>query len=120
MLLYDSDCAFCRWSVARIVSWDRHRRLRPIALQDPEAARLLSSADENERMRSWHLVTPTREVFSAGRAIPPLLRLLPAGAPLAAMAALFPMTTERLYVWAAGHRDALGRLVGVKACAIDP
>jgi predicted DCC family thiol-disulfide oxidoreductase YuxK len=97
VLLFDSRCGFCRRSVSRILRWDRHGRLRPVALQDPEADELLGGMDEERKMASWHLVAPDGTVYSAGAAFPPLLRLLPGGRPLAALTAAFPSLTERAY-----------------------
>jgi predicted DCC family thiol-disulfide oxidoreductase YuxK len=56
-ILYDADCGFCRWSLGKLLAWDRPRRLRPVALQDPEADALLGGMEEERRMASWHLVT---------------------------------------------------------------
>jgi len=119
-LLFDSDCGFCRWAVAKLLRWDRHHMLRPIAIQDAEADRWLGGMDDKERMESWHLATPDGELYSAGEAVAPLMRLLPAGTPVAALAASFPGTTERLYRWVARHRDQLGGALGTEACAVDP
>jgi predicted DCC family thiol-disulfide oxidoreductase YuxK len=96
-LLFDSRCGFCRRSVSRILRWDRDGRLRPVALQDPEADELLGGMDEKRKMASWHLVTEDGRVYSAGAAFAPLLRLLPGGRPLAALTAAFPGLTERAY-----------------------
>jgi predicted DCC family thiol-disulfide oxidoreductase YuxK len=120
VILYDAGCGFCRWATATLLRWDRHGRLRPVALADPEAERLLPGMDAERRMASWHLVTPDGRVTSAGRALGPLLRLLPGGRPLAAVARAFPGTFDRLYGWVSRHRDRLGRLVGARRCAIDP
>src|SRR4051794_10122096 len=84
VLLYDRERRFCRWSLRRVLAWDRRRRLRALALQEAEAARLLAAIPADRRMDSWHLVAPSGEVSSAGRAIAPLADLLPAGKPLAA------------------------------------
>jgi predicted DCC family thiol-disulfide oxidoreductase YuxK len=119
-LLYDSDCGFCRWSVDKVLAWDRRRSLRPVALQDPEAAVLLSGLDDGERMASWHLVTEDGSVYSAEAAAPPLLRLLPGGRAPATVLAAFPRLTGPLYRFVARHRDRLGRLVGQSACSVDP
>jgi predicted DCC family thiol-disulfide oxidoreductase YuxK len=108
-ILYDADCGFCRWSLAKILAWDRRGRLRPVALQDPEADVLLPGMDREQRMASWHLVTLEGAVYSAGAAFPPLLRLLPGGRPLAALSAMFPGLTDRGYRWVARNRGALGR-----------
>jgi predicted DCC family thiol-disulfide oxidoreductase YuxK len=120
VLLYDSDCGFCRWSVDKILSWDRRRRLRPLALQEPEADWLLRHMDADAKMGSWHLVTDDGRVYSGGAAAAPLLRLLPRGRPLAAVFAAFPGLTDRSYRIVARNRDRFGRLVGQAACQVDP
>lgn len=119
VLLYDADCGFCRWSVDKVLAWDRKNRLRPVALQDPEAERLLPGIDAETKMASWHLVTAEGRVFSGGAVAPPLLRLLPGGRPLAAIAAAFPGPTERAYRWVSRNRDRFGRLAGTR-CDVDP
>ena len=103
-MLYDRDCGFCRWSLSKLLAWDRRGRLRPVALQDPEADRLLAGMGEEERMGSWHLAEPGGEVRSAGAAFEPLLRELPGGRPLAAIAARAPRLTERAYRFVSGNR----------------
>jgi predicted DCC family thiol-disulfide oxidoreductase YuxK len=108
-ILYDADCGFCRASLALVLAWDRRRRLRPVALQSPEAERLLAGMPEERRMDSWHLVTPEHEVHSAGAAFPGLLRLLPGGRPLAPLLERFPGATERTYRFVADRRSPLGR-----------
>jgi predicted DCC family thiol-disulfide oxidoreductase YuxK len=120
VLLYDSDCGFCRWSVDKILAWDRRRRLRPLALQAPGAERLLGAMDAEKRMASWHLVTADGRIYSAGAAAAPLFRLLPGGRPFAALFSAFPGVTERIYRLVARNRDRLGRIVGESACKVDP
>ena len=114
-LLYDADCGFCVWSLAKLLVWDRRRRLRPLALQDPEARRLLGGMDEQQMLSSWHLVAPDGGVRSAGAALPPLLRLLPGGRPLGALASAFPGLSAAGYRYVAANRARLGRLVGPRA-----
>jgi predicted DCC family thiol-disulfide oxidoreductase YuxK len=109
-LLYDSDCGFCRWSLGKVLAWDRSGRLRPLALQSQEADRLLPGMPEDRRMSSWHLVDDAG-VHSAGAGIAPLLRLLPGGSSLAALAERTPRAMERAYRWVAGHRSLWGKLV---------
>lgn len=111
IVLYDDDCGVCQTLLAALLAADRRARLRPVALGDPEAAELLAGMTQAERMASWHLLSPTGERRSAGAALAPLLRLLPAGRPAAAAAARLPWATERGYRWVAGHRAALSRLV---------
>ena len=110
-MLYDADCGFCKWSLDKLLAWDRRRRLRPVAIQSPQGEQLLAGMTEDERLASWHLVLPSGEVRSGGAAAEPLARLLPGGRPLAAVFAAFPRATERAYRWVADHRSALARLV---------
>jgi predicted DCC family thiol-disulfide oxidoreductase YuxK len=111
IVLYDSDCGFCKWLLDGLLSWDRDERLRPVALQRPEAAELLSDLDPGERMESWHLISPAGERLSGGAALPALLRLLPAGTIPAAGVSRIPGITDRGYRWVAAHRSGLSRVV---------
>ncbi|SRR5581483_6633801 len=111
VLIYDSDCGFCRWSLGKVLAWDRRRRLRPVALQSPEADELLAGMPEEKRMSSWHLVDAEGELHSGGDAFAPLFRLLPVGAPLAGAASLTPRAVDRGYRWIAGNRSRWGKLV---------
>ncbi len=110
-LLYDSDCGFCRWSLGKVLAWDRRGRVRPVSLQSKQAERLLAGMPEGERIASWHLVGDDGQVRSAGAGIAPLLRLLPGGAPLAAAAARTPRRMEGGYRLFAGPRSLWGKLV---------
>jgi predicted DCC family thiol-disulfide oxidoreductase YuxK len=111
VILYDADCGFCRWCVAKVLAWDRRRRLVPMALQDPRADRLLAGMRPEARWSSWHLVSASGEPRSAGMAAVSLLRSLPGGRVPAALAAAEPGMTERLYRFVADRRATLGRIV---------
>jgi predicted DCC family thiol-disulfide oxidoreductase YuxK len=111
-VLYDRDCGFCRWSLDKILAWDRRRVLRPVAIQSEEGQRLLASIPPGRRLDSWHLVADGK-VSSAGAAAPPLFEVLPGGRPLAAVLRAFPELTERAYRWVADHRSLLVRLLRI-------
>jgi predicted DCC family thiol-disulfide oxidoreductase YuxK len=100
-----------------VLAWDRRRVLRPVALQDPDALELLPGMPEEERMASWHLVTPDGRIFSGGAAFAPLGHLLPGARLAAVLAGRFPRVSERGYRLVADHRTALGRLVTRGAAA---
>lgn len=119
ILVYDDECGFCRWSVEKVLAWDRNNHIRPLALQDPEAERVLARIEPAARATSWHLATPDGRVYSAGAAAAPLMRLLPGGKPLARLFGRFPRATDRAYRWAARNRDHIGRVVRA-ACSIAP
>jgi predicted DCC family thiol-disulfide oxidoreductase YuxK len=110
-VLYDADCGFCRWALARVLALDRNRRLRPLALGTPTANALLADLTPEQRAASWHLVAPDGRRWSAGAAAPPLLRLLPGGGGAAWALAAAPALTERAYRWVAEHRSLLGRAI---------
>jgi predicted DCC family thiol-disulfide oxidoreductase YuxK len=110
VILYDDDCGFCKWTLARVLKWDRERRLRPVALQSPEAEALLQGMSREERLESWHLVVDGR-VWSAGAAFEPLTRVVGRWRPLGRLAGRFPRVSERSYRWVAEHRSRLGRPV---------
>jgi predicted DCC family thiol-disulfide oxidoreductase YuxK len=111
-VLYDRDCGFCRWSLDKVLAWDRGR-LRPVEIQSEEGGRLLEPIPEGDRLDSWHLVTPSGELRSAGAAAAPLAAMLPGGRPLAALLRRFPRSTERAYRWVASHRDLFARLLRI-------
>ncbi len=123
IVLYDRDCGFCRWTLAKLLAWDRRGRVRPVAIQDPEGRRLLAGMSEEERMGSWHLAEPGAgapgqaggTVLSAGAAFEPLFGELPGGRPLAALARRFPDATERAYRAVAGRRTMFGRRISAGA-----
>ena len=110
-VLYDAECGLCRTLLAGLLRRDRGGRLRPVALQAPEADGPLGDLAPAARMESWHLVSPGGERYSGGEALPPLLRLLPGGRVPAAAFARFPGLTDRGYRWVAAHRVGLSRLL---------
>jgi len=113
-VLYDRDCGLCRWSLDKILAWDRRHALRPVAIQSEEGQRLLTPVPPERRLDSWHLVAGG-EVLSAGAAAPPLFAALPGGRPVAALLRAFPRATERAYRWVADHRGLLSRLLRIDA-----
>jgi predicted DCC family thiol-disulfide oxidoreductase YuxK len=113
VVLYDDDCGFCKWSLDKVLAWDRNDRVRPVAIQSPEGEELLSGVPPGERLDSWHLVEPGGRVVSAGPAAAPLARVLPGGRPLAALCERFPGATDRAYRFVADHRSWFGRRLGV-------
>jgi predicted DCC family thiol-disulfide oxidoreductase YuxK len=119
IVLYDEDCGFCKWSLNRVLAWDRARRLRPVAIQSEEGSRLLRELDPAARLDSWHFVTAGGDLYSAGAAAEPLARELPGGRPLAALFHAAPRLTERAYHQVADHRDRWARLLRLdSSCAV--
>jgi predicted DCC family thiol-disulfide oxidoreductase YuxK len=111
ILIYDSDCGFCRWCLGKVLAWDRRRDVRPVALGTDEGKGLLGDMPLDEQFSSWHLVDEGGAVRSAGAGFPPLLRRLPGGGPFAALAARFPEATDRAYRAVSGNRAIFGKLI---------
>lgn len=114
-VLYDEDCGFCRWSLDKLLAWDRRRGLRPVAIQSAEGQALLRGVPPEQHLESWHVAVPSGEVLSSGAAAAPVAERLPLGRPLAALFRMFPRTTDRAYRWVARNRNRLARLLRVDA-----
>jgi predicted DCC family thiol-disulfide oxidoreductase YuxK len=116
-VLYDHDCGFCRWSVGRLLAWDRAGRLRPLAIQSPEGRLLLSDLTPEQRLATAHAVDAAGRRRSGGDALAPVAAVLPGGAPLAALARSAPALARAGYRAVAARRSLLGRLLSDAAKA---
>jgi predicted DCC family thiol-disulfide oxidoreductase YuxK len=116
-VLYDHDCGFCRWSIGRLLAWDRAGRVRPLAIQAPEGQRLLADLTAEQRVSTAHAVDAAGRRTSGGDALAPVAALLPAGAPLAALARRAPGLARAGYRAVADRRTLFGRLVSDAAKA---
>jgi predicted DCC family thiol-disulfide oxidoreductase YuxK len=110
-VLYDAECAFCRWSLAHLLRRDPHENLKIVPLQSPEAAVLLPRLTAADRAAAAHLVTADGRVFSGGAAALPLARLLGAGAPVVALLSVLGAVTPWGYRLIAANRALLSRVV---------
>lgn len=107
-VLYDEDCGFCKVCVGALLRWDRRGRVRPASIQGPEGDALLASLAPSERLRSAHLVTADGTLLSGGAAAPELFRQLPAGRPLARLAATLMPLTKAVYRLLTRLRSVIG------------
>jgi predicted DCC family thiol-disulfide oxidoreductase YuxK len=114
-VLYDRDCGFCRWSVGRLLAWDRGHRLQPVAIQSEEGERLLADLAPEQRLASAHAIDAAGRRTSGGDALAPVAEVLPVGRPLAAVARRAPRLARVGYDAIAARRPLLGRLVSERA-----
>jgi predicted DCC family thiol-disulfide oxidoreductase YuxK len=120
IVLYDEDCGVCRWTADRLRRWDNRDQLTFRSIQTAEADGDLDIMEPAARYASWHIIEPDGRIWSAGAAIPRVMRRLPWGGPVATLAATFPALTDRMYGFAVRHRTRLGRMLGEQACSVDP
>ena len=106
VVLYDRDCGFCRWSLARVLDLDRRRALRPVPLGSAEADELLAGMSEERRWASAHVVASDGSVYSGAAAVP---GVLPNGASLAPVARLLRLPLAAGYGLVVRSRGFLGR-----------
>ncbi len=111
IVLYDRDCGWCRWSVAKVLALDRRGHVLPEPIQGELGGLLLEGMPEAERLASAHAVTPDGRVFSGGNAAAPIAAVLPAGTAPASLLRTFGAATRAGYAVIAGNRSTLGRLV---------
>jgi predicted DCC family thiol-disulfide oxidoreductase YuxK len=116
-VLYDHDCGFCRWSVGRLLAWDRAGRLRPLAIQSAEGRLLLGDLMPEQQLATAHAIDDGGRRTSGGDALAPVAAVLPGGAPLAALARRVPALARAGYRAVAGRRSLLGKLVSDAAKA---
>ena len=110
-LLYDGECGFCRWVLAGILRRDRHRRIRPVALQDALAAELLPGMSDEDRFSSFHLVDRDGEILSGGSALPALLAELPRGRRIGVLLGTLQPVTDLGYRLVSANRSRIGPLI---------
>jgi predicted DCC family thiol-disulfide oxidoreductase YuxK len=116
-LFYDQDCGFCRWSLLKILRWSGDG-IDPVPIQSATGAEALGDLDPKARMTSWHLVLANGSRFSAGAAVPELMRYLPGLRPIAPLARRFVGPIDVLYRAVSRHRHRLSRLVGEQSCQL--
>jgi len=109
VLLYDGACGMCSFAKRLVVALDLWRRIRTVALQDPESERVLAGMDEDQRWSSFHVALDGRTV-GRGDGVIELLGVLPLGGGIPKLAADAPVlraASERFYSLAHGVRNAL-------------
>lgn len=77
--MYDADCGPCTRFKRSIDLLDAHNRLDFMSLVEADDTGFLDSIPANLRHRSFHLISPTGSAYSAAKALPELVRLLPSG-----------------------------------------
>ena len=109
-LVYDGNCGFCRTWINRLRRWDRRGALDYVPSRERHAVPGMPDLDDDALDRAMHLVLPGGGVFAGGRAVPPLLGLLPGGRwlrPFLRIPGVQPLV-DAGYRWIASRRHRLG------------
>ena len=115
IVLFDADCGFCRWAMARALRLDRRDLLVAVPIQSELGGELLADLSASERLSAVHVVEEEGQRRSAGAAAAAVLAALAPTRALARLALRSPGRTELLYAAVAGRRGHLGRLVSARA-----
>ncbi|WP_111766289.1 thiol-disulfide oxidoreductase DCC family protein [Nakamurella deserti] len=113
---YDADCGFCIWAVALLLRFDRGRRLDVATIQGAVDGPL-ARVPRDRVMESFHTVSRSGGLASAGAALTVTLRALPALRWAGALSGRVPRLTGWAYRWIADHRGRLATLVPERAKA---
>ena len=115
IVLYDADCGVCTRFKKALDFLDAHRNLDFMSIDRAEQTGLLDSLPDWKRHRSFHLVLPDKRIESGDKALPTLIRLLPAGRPVVKMIVSAPKGQRMLnFVYA-----TVSRLHEVGSCKMQ-
>jgi predicted DCC family thiol-disulfide oxidoreductase YuxK len=91
VLLYDGDCALCRFAVGGVRKLDPGGSIALVPLRDDAAGQLLAEVPAAERLESVRLAGPDGVLLDRGPAVVALARLLGAPVPRCAGPLLTPV-----------------------------
>ena len=108
-ILYDADCGFCRWSVAKLLELDSTKVLNPLTIQSSEGQTLLAQIPEAERLASAHCVDAAGSVTSGGDAFAVVADQIPGLRLAAGPARAVPSLVRGGYRFVADNRGLFSR-----------
>jgi len=109
LVLYDESCRFCTALAVRL----SRRGLGIATIGSPTGDLELRDLSTFRRYDSVHVIDAAGRRYSAGAAIPVVLRPLPGGWALAGLAGISPRFTEAAYRLLARYRSAVGRVLRI-------
>lgn len=115
-LVFDSGCGPCTRFRNVVGFLDAKHRMEYVGLSEADRTGMLDSVNPARRHRSFHLISPTGEVWSGPHAFPRLTSLLPGGAVLSMALAMCPP----VFSSAAFAYGVLSRLHDSGSCSYTP
>jgi predicted DCC family thiol-disulfide oxidoreductase YuxK len=123
VVLYDSDCSMCTFQMKTLTWLDWFRKVRFLAIKDPEAAELAPDLGREDLMEAIHCLATNGKVHRGARAIRFLGMRMPLLVPMS-LILWFPgviLLAELAYKFVSKHRLFFSKFFGCKgACAIMP
>ena len=90
-VLYDGECAFCRWTAGLLRRWDRERNLRIRPYQATHEQPILADLLAGHALgRAAHVIDSAGRSATAGDAVLAIVALLPGGRRVASIIAAVP------------------------------
>ncbi len=105
-LIYDRDCELCCWARDLVSRWDRRRRIRYVAFQDPLFKERFPDYDLEVPPKAMLFIDDRRQVWKGFDAFRQMLRFLPSGRLIMVLFYVpgFPWMATRFYEWLARNR----------------
>ena len=105
-LVFDRDCELCCWARDIISRWDRSRRIRYLAFQDPLFRHWFPDAADDEVPKAMLFIDHRGRVWEGFKAFRQMVRWLPGGRLIAALLYVpgVPWAGKRFYEWLARNR----------------
>ena len=105
-LIYDRECEICCWARDLVSRWDRRRRIRYVAFQDPLFKERFPDYDLEVPPKAMLFIDEQGRVWEGFDAFRKMLRCLPGGKLIAMFFCLpgIPWVAHRFYEWLAKNR----------------
>lgn len=117
-IVFDGDCGICTWTIEWVNRLDRKKRFGCVSFHEVDLSSLSPNLTREQCEREMVVVTRAGTIVAGGDAVRYISRRLPLMRlvwPLMAAPGLRALV-DRLYVWVAGNRHRISRLVGRQSC----
>lgn len=99
-MAYDAECGPCTRFKELVRVLDRYHRIDFLSLTKADQLGKLDPIPQSLKYRSFHMISPTGNIWSGAEALPVMVRLLPLGKPMSKVFMTTPVgkrMTELLY-----------------------
>lgn len=108
VVIYDNDCAFCRWSTDLFGQWDKRGILRFVSCKSEERIREFPQIPQEECMGALQAMLPNSSRKSGFDAVAHVMRYLPGWKKVVGFLLIYtpglPIAGRIVYTWIAKNR----------------